>query len=528
MKNCVVTSQLRALHRTVNGARSGRHARTYLARACLFATAFHVGMQTAGARAQNTLPSPTSDSNAEALPVIDVFAATPLAGLGVDVDKVPASVTIINAQTIEQSRSPNIARSLAQQSSSISLSEPSGNAFQPDVEFRGFDASPVSGTPEGLAVYQNGVRINEAFGDTVNWDLIPTVAVRSIDLISNNPAFGLNALGGALSMQMKDGFGFQGASIDVMGGSYGRIQSSLQWGRQIDNYAVYSALEVAHDDGFRKHSASDIHRFYGDLGYRGGSSELHLNMGVADNLFGATAAVPIELLQQSWSNVYTTPQSSRNEVGYLNATARVDVSSAWTIQGAAHVRSFGQTTVDGNSTDAEPCDDPTLLCFNGDAPANGLNGARLSNPFASDAVLGEIDRTRTRTTSVGATVQATDTEPLFDHPNHFVIGASVDYGITHFSADSELGTIGPNYVVAGSGIFLGPSGDPVSDGPVLLRTTNLYNGVYAADTFDVTDALAVTAGGRFNVADIRLEDQVGGALNGADTFTRFNPMVGAT
>ncbi len=29
------------------------------------------------------------------------------------------------------------------------------------------------GTPQGLAVYQNGVRINEVFGDTVNWDLIP-------------------------------------------------------------------------------------------------------------------------------------------------------------------------------------------------------------------------------------------------------------------------------------------------------------------------------------------------------------------
>ena len=86
----------------------------------------------------------------------------------------------------------------------------SGNPFQPDVYFRGFDASPVAGTPQGLAVYQNGVRINEAFGDIVNWDLIPTVAIRSMDVVSNNPVFGLNALGGAISIKMKDGFGYQG------------------------------------------------------------------------------------------------------------------------------------------------------------------------------------------------------------------------------------------------------------------------------------------------------------------------------
>ncbi len=116
--------------------------------------------------------------------------------------------------------------------------------FQPNVQFRGFVASPVAGTPQGLAVYQNGVRVNEAFGDTVNWDLIPTAAIRSVTVVTNNPAFGLNALGGAVNVQMKDGFNYHGAEIDTMGGSFGRIQSSAQWGKQIDNFAVYGALEA--------------------------------------------------------------------------------------------------------------------------------------------------------------------------------------------------------------------------------------------------------------------------------------------
>jgi outer membrane receptor protein involved in Fe transport len=479
------------------------------------------------ALAQSADPGPSSGS--VVLPTIDVFSTTPLSGTGVDIDRVPAAVTTIDSGEIARTKSPNIVKALKQQTPSVDVQDIAGNPFQPDVYFRGFDASPVSGTPQGLAVYQNGVRINEAFGDTVNWDLIPTVAVRSIDVISNNPAFGLNALGGALSVQMKDGFTFQGTTFDIMGGSYGRVQSSLQWGKQVGNYAAYIAIEGAQDNGYRDFSGSQIRRFYGDIGYKSDSAELHLNVGAASNSFGATAAAPAQLLQQSWSSVYTTPQNSHDDVGYVNATANVDVSPTWSLQGSAHVRSFYQTTVDGNSTNVQPCADPTLLCFNDpNTPANGLNGQQLANPFPAGATLGEIDRTSTQTTSVGTTLQATNTDKWFGHDNHFVIGGSFDYGVTNFGASAELGVVQSNYVVDGSGIFLGPSGNPVSDGPVSLRTTNAYTGLYALDTFDVTKDFSISAGGRLNVAHIQLQDQLGGALDGDYTYTRFNPMIGAT
>ena len=163
-------------------------------------------------------------------------APTPTAGSGMDVDKVPASVNALGARQIERTGSLNIADALQQQVPGIVTSEVTGNPFQPDIQFRGFVASPVAGTPQGLAVYQNGTRINEAFGDTVNWDLIPTAAIRSVTVVTNNPAFGLNALGGAVNVQMKDGFNYQGAEIDTMGGSFGRIQSSAQWGKQIATF----------------------------------------------------------------------------------------------------------------------------------------------------------------------------------------------------------------------------------------------------------------------------------------------------
>ena len=461
---------------------------------------------------------------------IFVYPTTPISGAGINPDKIPASVNVINADQIKQTGSLNVTDALQKYVPGIIVNEVAGNPFQPNVQFRGFVASPVSGTPQGLAVYQNGVRVNEAFGDTVNWDLIPTAAIKSITVVTNNPAFGLNALGGAVNVQMKDGFSYHGAEIDTMGGSFGRLQSSAQWGKQVDNFAVYGALEGLHDDGFRNFSASDVRRFYGDVGYRSDTSEFHLNMGAADNTFGASATAPVELLQQYWGATYTTPQTSENRVGYVNLTGKVEATPTWTIDGSVHVRVFDQKMVDGNPTGTQPCAaDATLLCFgNGSTPANGLNGAQLANPFDPAAVLGETDRTTTHSTTTGVSLQATNTDQLFGHNNHFAVGASFDASVTHFGATAELGTIGTNFVVSSSGIFLGQSGDPVSIGPVALRTTNQYSGLYALDTFDVTNAFSLTGGGRFNVANIRLEDQIGSALNGQDTYTRFNPIIGGT
>ena len=462
------------------------------------------------------------------LPRVVVY--TPLSASGIDTDKAPASVNVVGANQIKQTGSLNIGDALQKYVPGIIVNEVAGNPFQPNVQFRGFVASPVAGTPQGLAVYQNGVRINEAFGDTVNWDLIPTAAIRSVTMVTNNPAFGLNALGGAVNVLMKDGFNYHGAEIDTMGGSFGRIQSSAQWGKQVDNFAVYGALEGLHDGGFRNFSASNVRRFYGDVGYRNETSEFHVNVGAADNSFGATATAPVELLQQYWGATYTSPQTTENRVGYVNLTGKVQATPAWTIEGSAHMRVFDQKMLDANPTGTQPCvADPTLLCFgDGSTPTNGLNGAQLANPFTPAAVLGEIDRTTTRSTTTGVSLQATNSDKIFGHNNNFVVGASFDSSVTRFSASAELGTIGPNFVVSGSGIFLGQSGDPVSIGPVALRITNQYSGIYALDTFDVTNAFSIMAGGRFNVANVRLEDQIGTSLNGNSTYTRFNPVIGGT
>ncbi|MDA9445448.1 membrane protein [Bradyrhizobium sp. CCBAU 11430] len=460
-----------------------------------------------------------------------VYPTSPGIGRGLDVDKVPSAINAVDASQIKRTGSLNVTDALRDNIAGVNITEVTGNPFQPDVEFRGFVASPVTGTPQGLAVYQNGVRINEAFSDAVNWDLIPTAAIRSVTLVTNNPAFGLNALGGAINLQMKDGFTYQGAEIDVMGGSFGRVQGSAQWGKQVDkNYGVYAALEGLRDNGFRNFSQSTVRRFYGDVGYKAGDSEFHANMGVAKNDFGASATVPAELLDKYWGATYTTPQTTSNRVGYLNLTGKADPTPTWTLEGTAHVRRYEQKLVDGNPTDVQECAVLGLLCFGDDAtPANGTNGAQLVNPYPLGTILGEIDRSTIRSTTFGVSGQATNTDQLFGHDNRFVMGTTYDASVTRYNATAEIGSIGENYVVSGSGLFLGPTGQPETiAGPVSLRTVNQYNGLYAMDTFNVTDAFAVTGGGRFNVARISLEDQLGTDLNGDHTFTRFNPVIGGT
>ncbi len=464
-----------------------------------------------------------------------VYPTTPIStpSTALAVDKVPSSINFVDSGQIARTYSLNITDALQQSVPGINVSEVSGNPFQPNVEFRGYVSSPVSGTPQGLAVYQNGVRINEAFGDTVNWDLIPTAAIKSVAVVTNNPAYGLNALGGAVAVQMKDGFSYHGAELDVMGGSYGRVQGSAQWGTQVDKFSTYVAIEGLHDDGFRNFSPSDIKRFYSDVGYRNENAEFHLNIGAADNTLGAPATTPIELLNNFWGATYTTPQTSTNKVAYVNLTGKVDVTPSWTVETAAHVRSFNQKTQDGNPTGTQVCDPPNdgFLCFgDGSTPANGLNGAQLVNNFPDGSFLGENDRTSTNSTTGGFSVQATNSDDVFGHGNKFVVGASMDASVTHFGASAELGTIGSNYVLNGSGTFLGTSGSPVSDGPVSLRATNQYTGVYALDTFDVTKAFSVTAGGRYNDARISLQDLSGTSplLNGNSTYDRFNPIIGGT
>jgi iron complex outermembrane receptor protein len=452
-------------------------------------------------------------------------------------DKVPANVQTMSASDFDHAKAPGLLDAIDRSVPGVSLGDQTGNEFQRDLNYRGFVASPVIGTPQGLAVYQNGVRINEVFGDIVNWDLIPEKAINGMTLMPSNPAFGLNALGGSISIEMKNGFTYRGVEAEARGGSFGRRSVSLQAGGERDNWSGYVAADAIHDSGWRNWSPSELRRVYADVGVRGDQTEFHVNFTGASNNFGAAAATPIELLNQNWASTYTVPQTTQNQLAFLTASGNWRPTDTFSLQGNAYYRGFWQRHVDGNGTNAQNtgCPDPAFVCFpdlNGNLTnLIGLNGQPVpATGVLANSILGEIDRTSTAANAIGGSLQAATTAKVFGHDNRFVIGASVDTGHVQFTTTSELGTINADQFpfVNGVGIFINqPSGDVA---PVGLLAKTLYAGVYFTDTFDVTSKLSITVGGRYNDASISLQDTLGNndALNGFHNYNRFNPVVGAT
>ena len=488
---------------------------------------------------RTTPRAPAAASTPAATPTAAAAAETPSIAVpgAVELDKIPSNVQTVGASAFDGTKAPDLLQSLDRALPGVSLSSQTGNDFQLDLNYRGFTASPVIGTPQGLAVYQNGVRINEVFGDVVNWDFIPQSAINQLTLVPSNPVYGLNASGGALAFEMKNGYTYHAIEGELSGGSYGRAVASVQAGGQNGNLSGYITADAINDAGWRNNSPSSLRRVYADLGARGDQTEFHVTFTGADNNFGAAAATPVQMLSQDWASIYTIPQTTQNQLAFLTASATWKPSDTWTYQAIGYFRSFRQSHVDGNGTDAQNsgCPDPTVLCFpNLDGTVSNLATTRgqtvpATGPLGT-SVLGEIDRTWTNTNSFGGTVQAATSERLFGHNNNFTIGLSVDRGLVQFSTTSELGTVNANQfpTVQGFGLFIDqPSGDVA---PVGLGASTLYTGLYATDTFDVTSRLSITAGGRFNFAQINLTDDLGNdpALSGNHTYTHFNPMIGAT
>src|SRR4029077_13747544 len=218
----------------------------------LCATALLAWGAAAGALDQG--PQPENPAEALELPTVTVVGTTPLPGLGTPLEDVPANVQIYTSRDLTREHHAAAADYLTQNGGSVSAGAAQGNPFQPDIAFRGFTASPLLGTPEGLSVFQDGVRVNEPFGDVVNWDLIPQSAISSIQLIpGSNPAFGLNTLGGAIALYSKSGASEYpdkpGGSVQLSGGSFGRRTLGFEAGGKSGAWDWFVTGNDAKDDG---------------------------------------------------------------------------------------------------------------------------------------------------------------------------------------------------------------------------------------------------------------------------------------
>jgi iron complex outermembrane recepter protein len=430
---------------------------------------------------------------------IDVIGTTPVPGLGTALEAVPASVQTYGAKEVGRQRPLSAADLLERNAGSVSLSSGQGNPFQHDVSYRGFTASPLLGTPQGLSLFLDGVRVNEPFGDVVNWELLPPSAIASVQLISGStPALGLNTLGGALAIYTKSGSAYPGYSLSATGGSFGRLGGSFEAGGAAGHLDGFLTGNYVRDSGWALHNASRVAQLFGKVGHQTGRTDLDLSLVLADSSLEGTQTLPRSFLDTP-REAYTYPDLNSNRVAHANLKGSLYLTPDLLLGGNAYFRKLRSVNTSSNQNDAF-------------APASVPGEPAPSTAFD--------DRSTIDQSGYGGALQLTVLGRIAGLKNQLALGAAADLGDVHFTQETQPAEFTADRGTVGTGAFVLQTD---------VETASRYYGVYATDTLSLEHGLSLTLSGRYDWARVRIEN-LGGpeddALNGEHIFRRFNPLVG--
>lgn len=508
---------------------------------------------------------------------IIVVGTSPGAGLGQNANTVPFAVQFVTNLDLDQAQSLDLTDFLHMRAPSVNINSAQNNPLQPDLQFRGFTASPLLGLPQGIAVYQNGVRINEPLGDAVNWDLLPESAVSELQLISGaDPVFGLNTLGGALVVRMKDGFNFTGTQGEISGGSWDRLTGVVESGGNNGTWGYYANVSYFEEDGWRDESDSDARNFYGSLSWRNGEvSSANLVAQVGRTELRGNGAAPVGLLAEDREEIFTAPDITENDLLMFAIDGTHFLTPSLQIAGSAFWRRNETDSFNGDASEFELCEyaggnqslfeeaddvedaleddlgieldsicdgaDPTIRSFadleariEAAASSAGFDPEDYELEDAADEITGSgvlsddaINNISGRSQySRGFDGKLIWLGDLFGKGNRLTAGFAYYQGQADFDAVVELSEIDPvTRSTAGLGL-----GSFYAEGETHVKTDYESWSLFFLDTFEWTERLSLTLAGRYNEVDIRLRDRSGEQpeLDGDHTFRRFNPSVGLT
>jgi outer membrane receptor protein involved in Fe transport len=494
---------------------------------------------------------------------VEVIEATPLAGVDVPLEAIPAPAQTALDREITASGALDLSDFLNRRLTSVFVNEIQGNPFQPDINYRGYTASPLLGTPQGLSVYMDGVRLNQPFGDIVSWDLIPRAAIASTTLIpGSNPMFGLNTLGGALSLQTKDGRSSPGTTAQIVGGGYGRRGVEFEQGGSAANgIDWYFTGNLFHDGGWRASSPSDVRQLFAKLGWQDARTVVHVTGAYADNELLGNALQEQRLLAADYASVYTTPDITDNWATFVNAAVRHSITNQLSLSVNGYFRNIRTNTLNGDINE-DSLDQSVYQLSAADIraltaagytgfPTSGATAANTPFPFwrciaqvlqrdePGEKCNGLLNRTTSTQRNYGASGQMNVRASSGRTRNQFTAGGAFDRSTVAFAQSMQLGYLNPDRSVNGvagafaDGVSAGNvNGEPL-DNRVDLTGVVRTASAYATDTVSVNDIWHVTLAGRFNQTVVSNRDVItpvtgAGSLTGDYTFNRFNPAVGFT
>ncbi len=458
------------------------------------------------------------------LPTMQIVNSTPLMGSGLAVDKLPGVVHIADDKDFSASQSQSTSELLELQFSGVTVNNLQSNPYQKDIRYRGFTASPLLGNPQGLAVYVNGVRFNEPFGDTVLWDLLPNNAIKQMALLpGSNPIFGLNSLGGALSIRTKTGFTAPGHEIEGYYGSWDRKNGRFSSGGNNGSLGYYVAGNYFIEDGYRDFSNSRVLQGLSTFSWQTDRSDLNLNIAYADNKLHGNGPSPVQLAKINPKRVFTHPDRTINRLFLSSLDGLLWVTDEIKLSGVAYLRQSKTGSFNGDDSDFDECENNQnagLICEQNDDEETLALDINQQLITASDALIGATNNfSNTSQYGRGGSLQTAFLQPLLGMENQLIIGSSYDTAKVNFKADTELGTLTSTRGTTRSGVLL-------SEPRVRLRSRSTSYSFYLTDSLSVTDALTLTFSARYNHTDVRLKDKDGTELNGRHSYDRFNPAGG--
>ena len=505
------------------------------------------------------------------MPQVIIVATTPLPGIGLPRERIAGAVQTASARDIEKSGALDLSDFLNRSLASVHVNETQGNPLMMDVSYRGYTASPLLGTPQGLSVYMDGVRLNQPFGDVVLWDLIPKAAISSISLMSgSNPLFGLNTLGGALSIRTKDGQNDAGTALEVSAGSFGRRSLSLEHGASNDKgLDWFLTANVFRESGWRDDSPSRLGQFFGKLGWHAAQSSLKLSYAYAASKLNGNGLQEDKLLATDHGSVFTKPDLTRNHASFLNLEGQTKFSDKLQFSGNVYYRNTRTNTKNGDLNETSlgesvyytgQAKDKAWLAANGYAnPASESTSSRTSASgafpvlrcLASPYIVGGepyekctalITSTATRQENAGLSGQFTFLSHGAGYANQGVLGGAYDASRIRFLQSSQFGYLNADRSITPVNAFADGSGTSENafdqrvnlDGRV--RTWSLFG----SDTLSLRDTWHLTLSGRYNQTRLTNTDNLypynnattqgeqRGSLDGDHRFSRFNPAVGAS
>ena len=482
-------------------------------------------------------PALAADGAGPADPEI-VVVATPLHDVGEGVLAAPAVGA--TDEDIAAAHALDATDWLRRRGAGVYLNDITGNPLQADVNFRGFTASPLLGTPQGLVVWLDGVRLNQPFGDVVSWDLIPRAAIRAMNLVpGSNPLFGRNALGGALTIVTKDGRSDPGLRAEAGIGRFGRRKLEAEAGGRAGNgLHWYAAADHFAEDGWRDFSASRAWSGLAKAGWRGARGGIALTMLAADTRLNGNGLQEERLLAARRASVYTHPDTTANRTLLLALNGDWQLAEQLSLRANGFWRRLSTRSFNGDAND-EVLGGDDVYAYGEDAattpfPSAACIAAAASNDEPQEACNGLLNRSATRQREWGGSLEVAREFVSDAGTSRITLGAAFTVSRADFSQGSEFGHLTPDRGVIGTGVFADGSQESDegedTDARVDLAARTRSQSLYLLAELALAKGLEASLSARLDATQIRNRDRINpgpgtGSLTGDHDYHRLNPAV---